>query len=127
MIIGSDCLADLKAEMKLYQLQCLLEEDICSFQTQPLEFYQAKEILEMHMNMVHERPEQRLKCDYCDKDTSVKHIIEDDIKALNDEDEESGLDSPKQLNVEADATALNSITENESIQHKAVDEVAMTM
>ena len=114
MIIGrSDCLVDLKAEMKLYQLKCLLEEDVCRFQTQTLEFFQAKEILEMHMKLVHERPEQRLKCDYCDKDTSVKHIIEDDIKALNDKDEESGLDSPNQLNVEADAKPLDSNTENE--------------
>ena len=125
MIIGrSDCLVDLKAEMKLYQLKCLLEEDICRFQTQTLEFYQAKEILEMHMKLVHERPEQRLKCD-CDRDTLVKDIIEDDKKALNDKDEEAGLDFPNQLKVEDDAAALKSITENEALQHTEVTDVTL--
>ena len=35
------------AKMKLYSLPCLLEGDICRFQTIQLEFPKAKEILEM--------------------------------------------------------------------------------
>ena len=75
---------NLKAEMKLYSLQCLLEEDLCGFQTQMLEFCQSKEILEMHMLLVHGRPEIRNKCNSCDRDTNVINdpdIIEDDMKA----------------------------------------------
>ena len=54
------------AKMKLYSLPCLLEGDICRFQTIQLEFPKAKEILEMHMILVHGRPESRDKSDSCD-------------------------------------------------------------
>ena len=38
--------------MKLMKLPCLLGGDSCDYETIQLEFYQAKEILEMHMKFV---------------------------------------------------------------------------
>ena len=67
--------------MKLYNLPCLLEEDKCKFQTVPLEFAQSKEILEMHMVLVHGRPE--FKCDNCDRDTHCDTNIIEDHKEIN--------------------------------------------
>ena len=91
MIIGSESLGlDLKAKMKLFQLECLLEEDTCRFQTQSLEFWQAKEILEMHMTLVHRQ--LKYQCDSCDRDTkndTEPEIIEEEKKAISDELDEA--------------------------------------
>ena len=92
--------SDLKAKMKLYSLSCLLEEDKCRFQTQQLEFSKAKEILEMHMVLVHVR---RYKCKSCDRDTcdkDNKDIIEDDTEALCtkvDEADNDALEEPSEI------------------------------
>ena len=74
----------IKAKMKLYQLSGLLEEDTCSYQTQQLEFWQAKEILEMHMRLVHPVTNHREdKSDTCDRDTNTSSDdLENDEKAL---------------------------------------------
>ena len=68
-----------------YQLPCLLGDDSCQFTTIQLEFSQPKEILEMHMKLVHPVPVWRkFECDNCEKDNATKDIIEDKV------DEETG-------------------------------------
>ena len=52
-----------------------MEEDTCRFQTQSLEFWQSKEILEMHMRLVHGLRVN--KCDDCERDTKVDTEIID--------------------------------------------------
>ena len=62
-----------------YQLPCLLGDDSCQYITIQLEFSQAKEILEMHMKLVHPVPDLRkFECD-CEKDNSTKDIIDDKV------------------------------------------------
>ena len=109
-----------KAEMTLYSLSCLLEEDKCRFRTQQLEFSQSKEILEMHMVLVHGC--QDFKCGYCDRDTQNKfhkEIIEGDNdnvekKADFSEFEEASQDITEQFDERKDSIALrNSTTEEE--------------
>ena len=93
--------------MMLYSLPCLLEEDNCRFQTIQLEFSQSKEILEMHMTLVHGRPEWRSKCDSCDRDTlvnddKVKDIFDNDKRALLDKVEEASFGFTNELNMKDD-------------------------
>ena len=47
--------------MTNFQLPCLLGDDSCQFVTIQLEFSQAKEILEMHMKLVHPVPDCYIK------------------------------------------------------------------
>ena len=63
-----------------YQLPCLLGDDSCQFVTIQLEFSQAKEILEMHMKLVHPVPDLRsFECNNCEKDNATKDILEDKV------------------------------------------------
>ena len=66
-----------------YQLPCLLGDDSCQFTTIQLEFPQAKEILQMHMKLVHPVPDlRRFECVNCEKDYSTKDIIELKMKPV---------------------------------------------
>ena len=66
--------------MMKVQLPCLLGDDSCQFITIQLEFSQAKEIIEMHMKLVHPVPVWRkFECDNCEKDNATKDIIEDKV------------------------------------------------
>ena len=93
--------------MMLYSLPCLLEEDNCRFQTIQLEFSQSKEILEMHMTLVHGRPKWRSRCNSCDRDTlvnddKVKDIFDNDKRALFDKVEEASFGFTNELNMKDD-------------------------
>ena len=113
--IEVNCLVNLKLKMKLYNLPCLMEEDICRFQTIQLEFPKAKEILEMHMILVHGRPESRDKCDSCDRDTkNDTEINQDDNEAICDEVHEA-LHNVPEHSIESNATTAVSNT-NEANQ-----------
>ena len=64
--------------MTNFQLPCLLGDDSCQFVTIQLEFSQAKEILEMHMKLVHPVADWRkFECENCEKVNATKDIIED--------------------------------------------------
>ena len=55
------------------KLPCLLGDDSCRFRTIQLEFSKAKEILEMHMKLVHPVPNiGTVKSDTCDRDTNTE-------------------------------------------------------
>ena len=112
--IEVNCLVNLKLKMKLYNLPCLMEEDTCRFQTIQLEFCQAKELLEMHMVLVHGRPELRNKCDSCDKDTKnnqeiIDSSFDDEMKAICDEVNEAVHNVPG-YSIESNATTAVSNT-----------------
>ena len=99
--------------MKLYNLPCLLEEDSCRFQTIQLEFWQAKEILKMHMELVHGCPEQKDKCNSCDRDTYVKDdkdIIEDNVKAICAKKDEADHNVSEEFNAVNDSIPIRNYT-----------------
>ena len=110
--------------MKLYSLMCILEEDKCKFQTQQLEFSKAKEILEMHMMLVHG---QRYRCNSCDRDTcdkDNKDIIEDDIEALCTKDDEADCDVLEEPSEIDDPTSVRNPTkQNEASIHPNIADV----
>ena len=105
MIIGSESLGlHLREKMRLYSLQCLLEEDTCGYQTLQLEFHQARKLMEMHMMLDHGRLKLRDKCDSCDRDTYVinvedviedKEILKDEKEAISDEVDEAICEIPE--------------------------------
>ena len=74
--------------MKLIKLPCLFGGDSCSYETIQLKFSQAKDILEMHMRLVH--PVMKIQCESCGKRTKPKDIIEHDS-----DDEATSCDKPK--------------------------------
>ena len=63
--------------MTKFQSPYLLGVDSCQFITIQLEFYQAKEIIEMHMKLVHPVPD--LRKFECEKDNATRDIIEDKV------------------------------------------------
>ena len=126
MIIYINVIAwsDLKAKMELYSLLCLLEGDKCRFQTQQLEFSKAKEILQMHMMLVHVR---RYNCNFCDRDTcdnDNKDVIEDDKEALCNKDDEAYCDFLEEPSEIDDPTSVRKPTkQNEASTHPSIANV----
>ena len=115
--------------MKLYMLPCLLEEDRCTFRTIKLEFFKAKEILEMHMKHVHERLDCICKGDNCDRDTNIgddKEIIEDVKEAICDENNEALQNAPELLDDKKASTAERDTTnKNETSLNDDIAEVTL--
>ena len=66
------------------KLPCLLGDDSCRFRTIQLEFSKAKEILEMHMKLVHPVTNiGKVKSETCDRDTNTKNdALKNDNEAL---------------------------------------------
>ena len=117
-----------------YQLPCLLGDDSCQFVTIQLEFLQAKEILEMHMKLVHPAPDlRRFQCDNCsEKDNSTKDIIDDKVddktscnvqNETTDEDSEIFLDNSDPVESIQVAKAVEVATEDDeaSLQSDIAD------
>ena len=89
--------------MMKIQLPCLLGGESCQFLTIQLEFSQAKEILEMHMKLVHPVPDcRKSKCDKCDRDNDSKDIIEDDDETSCNVPDESVCDVSKPVRDNSD-------------------------
>ena len=67
----------------------------------------------MHMKLVHGRPEQRDKCNSCDRDTYVKDdkdIIEDNIKAIYTKKDEADLNVSEEFNAVNDSIPIRNYT-----------------